>query len=151
MKRGALFTLLLLLVCAGIELYLLTVLNEYSYKKQYVEQHSEDIQLLILGHSHVANGINPKLLDIGAFNMSNQGRTTYYDAVLAERYIPQLKNLQYVIWPLGYNFQYSSYRYPCIHRKDVDYASSYKCMYEKYMNISYDISGIYWSELLHSK
>lgn len=62
MKRGALFTLLLLLVCAGIELYLLTVLNEYSYKKQYVEQHSEDIQLLILGHSHVANGINPKLL-----------------------------------------------------------------------------------------
>lgn len=151
MKRGALFTLLLLLVCAGIELYLLTVLNEYSYKKQYVEQHSEDIQLLILGHSHVANGINPKLLDIGAFNMSNQGRTTYYDAVLAERYIPQLKNLQYVIWPLGYNFQYSSYRYPCIHRKDVDYASSYKCMYEKDMNISYDISGIYWSELLHSK
>lgn len=28
MKRGALFTLLLLLVCAGIELYLLTVLND---------------------------------------------------------------------------------------------------------------------------
>ena len=155
-KRGVIFAVLLLSVCVGIELYLLTVLNEYSYKKQFVEQHKKEIKLLILGHSHAANGINAKLLNCGAFNMANQGRIAYYGATLAERYIPQLKDLQYVIWPLGYNFQYTSYRYPCTQRnkknsKDINCVSSYKCMYEKYMNIPYNIPGMYWSELLHSK
>lgn len=143
-----------ILVCIGIECFLLTIPNEYSFKREYIETNGDGIKTLILGHSHAANGINPDFLGDSVFNAAISGRNHYYDAVLAERYIPKLKNLKCVIWPLGYNFQYSSYKYHCFFKKnDVDYSSSYLCMYEKYMDIHYNyfMPYTYWSEIINSK
>lgn len=142
-----------ILVVIGIEFLLLTVPNEYSYKRKYIDTNGDGIQTLILGHSHAANGINPELLGDSVFNLAISGRLHYYDAVLVERYIPKLKNLQCVVWPLGYNFQYDSYKYPCIINNNVDYSSTYLCMYEKYMDITYNyfIPYMYWSEIINSK
>lgn len=143
------------LVCFGIECVLLTIPNEYSYKREYIETKGDGIKTLILGHSHVANGINPEFLGDSVFNFALSGRNHYYDAVLAERYIPKLKNLKCVIWPLGYNFQYSSYKYPCIKKEEnnTDFSSTYLCMYEKYMGITYNyfMPYTYWSEIINSK
>lgn len=149
------FGALVILLCLGLELFFLTVPNEYSYKREYIEKNGDKIATLILGHSHAANGIDPKLLGDSVFNMAISARNTYYDAAIAERYVPQMKNLRRVIWPLGYNFQYLSYIYPCTSRKkeETSYTATYKCMYEKYMGISYeaDIPYKHWSEILNSK
>lgn len=143
------------LIVIGIECLLLTVPNEYSYKKEYIETNGDGIKTLILGHSHAANGINPEFLGDSVFNLAISGRLHYYDAVLAERYIPILKNLKCVIWPLGYNFQYLSYRYPCEKKieNNTGYSSTYLCMYEKYMGVTYNyfIPYKYWSEIINSK
>lgn len=149
--------ILVVLVCFSIECLLLTISNEYSYKRKYMETKGDGIRTLILGHSHAGNGINPKFLGDSVFNLAISGRLHYYDAVLAERYIPQLKNLKCVVWPLGYNFQYYNYKYPCDYKKkeknEISLSSTYLCMYEKYMGITYNHTKpyMYWSEIIHSK
>lgn len=144
------FALCVFLVFIVVELYLLRISNEYAYKKHYVEKNKDQIQTLILGHSHVAEGINPEHLGNRVFNMAIMGRNLYYDAVLAQRYIPQMKSLKCVIWSLGYNFEFENFRFPCMEKKE-NYSSTYRCMYEKYMGISYGMPYIYWSEILNSK
>lgn len=158
MKQFILKATLLLLcffcICIGLELYLLTISNEYSYKKNYVEQQGEKIKTLVLGHSHAGDGIMPHYLGDSVFNMATQGRNTYYDAIISKRYVPKLKNLECVIWPLGYNFQYSSYKYPLPRKsKEPDLSASYRCMFAKYMDISYEdeFRYRYWSELINSR
>lgn len=157
LRKTALFALLALLLCIAIELFLLTVPNGYSYKRRYVEEHGDQIKVLVLGHSHTATGIIPEHLGDSVFNMAISGRTAYYDAALARRYIPTLTNLKCVIWPLRYNSQYLSYLYPCASKegtqKPVNFTSTYQCMYEKYMDISYEphIPYWHWSELLNSR
>ena len=144
--RTAVFGVCIFFICVGIELLLLIIPNEYSYKWQYVETKGDEIKVLILGSSHNRNGIIPSLLGDSTFNMAIDGRYPYYDAVLAERYVPTMKNLKYVIWNLGYNWQYDNYKYSIIkHWKE----SSFRCMYEKYFDIPYP--GFHnWSELINS-
>ena len=160
MKRfilnAVIYSCLILITLFGIECYLLTVSNEYSYKRDYIEKKGPRISTLILGHSHAGNGINPVFIGDSTFNMAISGRNHYYDAIIAQRVIPKLPNLKCVIWPLGYNFQYASFRYPITSRKkkDTDMSSTYKCMYEKYMEIPSNDgkpSLFYWSEFIHSK
>lgn len=136
-------------ICVSIELLLLIIPNEYSYKRQYVETKGDEIKVLILGNSHNEYGIIPALLGDSTFNMAIEGRYPYYDAVLAERYVPIMKNLKYVIWNLGYNWQYLNYKYSDSVLKHTK-ISTYRCMYEKYFDIPYP--GFHnWSELINSK
>lgn len=154
-KKTIAYSCLIILTLGGMECYLLTKSNEYSYKKNYIEQYGNNISTLILGHSHAGNGIDPQFIGDSTFNMAISGRNHYYDAIIAEKYIPRLSNLKCVIWPLGYNFQYFSYRYPVTSRKakETDLSSTYKCMYEKYMGIPANDGKpqyYYWSEFIHS-
>lgn len=153
--KTALFGLLVVAMCLGIEWLLFLRPNEYNYKKGYVEKNADGIRTLILGHSHAEMGIDPEYLGDSTFNFALSGRLHYYDAVLAERYIPRMKNLKCVIWPLGYNFQFLSYYYYCTHSSQTgsNFSSSYQCMYEKYMHITYNHSFPfeYWSEIINSR
>ena len=146
--RTAVFGVCIFSICVGIELLLLIIPNEYSYKRHYVETKGDEIKVLILGNSHNENGIIPSLLGDSTFNMAIQARYPYYDAVLAERYIPTMKNLKYVIWNLGYGWQYSNYKY--YHKYSVIKHLTDPCMNEKYFDIPYP--GFHcWSELIYSK
>lgn len=145
--KAAIFGVCIFFICVGIELLLLIIPNEYSYKRQYLETKGDEIKVLILGSSHNRNGIIPSLLGDSTFNMAADGRYPYYDAVLAERYVPTMKNLKYVIWDLGYDWQYLNYKYSI---KEHENGASYRCMSEKYLDIPYP--GFYnWSELIYSK
>ncbi len=155
-KNALLFFLILSCVCIGVELYLLTVPNQYSYKKNYLENHGDRIKVLILGHSQTVNGIIPDVLGDSVFNMATQGRYVYYDAEIAKRWLHLLPNLECVIWPLGYDFHYDSYKYPLGGRRDKhedSQVSTYRCMFEKYMGIRYadGFPCSYWPELLYSR
>ena len=79
--RVLLFSLCVLAIGAIFELYLLTVENEYSYKRRYVEENGSAIKTLILGHSHAAFGMNPDLMGDSVFNFAISGRAHHYDAV----------------------------------------------------------------------
>lgn len=130
--------------------------NEYSYKRKYVEEQGDKIKVLILGHSLTANGVDPELLGDSVFNMAISARRHYYDAVIAERYVPTLKNLKCVIWPLGYNQQYASYIYPCTSfqkdKRSRELHLIVQWSYEKYFEIFYGsyIPFAHWSGLIYN-
>ncbi|MBP3764069.1 MAG: hypothetical protein J6I49_09390 [Bacteroidales bacterium] len=73
--------------------------NEYTYKRNYVENHTADIAVLLVGHSQFVSGVNPAVFD-SAFNMAISARISHYDAQLLQRYVPQMPNLKAVIFPL---------------------------------------------------
>lgn len=61
-KRVMVFSLILLALLLSIELLLLRQINRYSYKREYVENHINDIQILLLGNSHIECGLNPEYM-----------------------------------------------------------------------------------------
>ena len=64
-KRVMVFSLILLALLLSIELLLLRQINLYSYKREYVENHINDIQILLLGNSHIECGLNPEYMGGG--------------------------------------------------------------------------------------
>ncbi len=81
-------------IIMGYELWLMTKPNVYKYKRQYMEQHVDDIAVLLLGNSHVYDGLDPAVLGDSVFNLATPNQVPYYEAKLAERYVPRMKNLR---------------------------------------------------------
>lgn len=82
--------------------------NELSEVKNihwYITHNSSDIKLLLLGHSHFYNSINPEVLGDSVLNASASGRVIYYDVEIAKRMLPLMKNLKTVIYPMHYTFE----------------------------------------------
>ena len=135
----------------AFELYLLSVPNRYSYKYNYVEQHLNDISVLLLGNCHIEDAINPKILGDSVFNTAISGREIVYDVELAKRFIPQMANLNTVIMQLDYrSFGFGrEKKNPRDYKKHGGFESTFKCMYTKYMKFRVD-GWWYWSEIINS-
>ncbi len=148
MLISAMFVMILI----AFEFFMLTVPNRYSYKYKYLDQHCDEIKVLLLGNCHIEDALNPKILGDSIFNTAISGREIIYDAELAKQFIPRMKNLKTVI----IQFDYRSFglgrekRNPRDHKKHGGFQSTFKCMYTKYMKIHVD-GWWYWSEILNSE
>lgn len=145
------FSILVFILFGCVELLLLLVPNEYTYKLNYLKRHKDDIKCLVIGNSHASTGIDAGRLGDSAFNAAISGRFIYYDAKLAELYIPKMRNLRSVIMPLSYDTQYFSYQYEDIWNYPSDFETTPRCMYAKYAGIYYNNERQYCSEILFSK
>jgi hypothetical protein len=145
------FGLFVLALCLIIEFLLYLRPNTYSYKHDYLEEHVDDIQVLILGNSHIEEAIIPSELGKGVFNSAIAGRRLRYDIELGKMYIPKMSHLKYVLMPLDYTaFSFGRMGSPDDKGIPSPMDRTYQCMYYKYMNIRLD--GIqYWSEIMNSK
>lgn len=151
-SKSILFFVLVLCVLLGVELVLYSRPNDYTRKEKYVEEHYSSIRGLLMGNSLVTLSLDPTLIGKDIYNFALSGRTTYYDVKLLEKHLPHFKNLEYVVFPLGYDMQFDSYKYPVIKRDKNTLTNTYRCMYEKYMGIT-SPDGFpyeYWSELMYS-
>lgn len=147
------FGALMLLMFAIIEVGLLYRPNVYSYKRQYVENHLNDIRVLLLGSSHVEEGVNPALLGEGAFNMAISARLNEYDAAIAEKYVPQMPNLKAVVMHMDYStFLFGRLKHNAQETNNgaVSLIGTCHCMHYKYMGLHLKPFW-YWSEILNSK
>ena len=144
--------IILLLINIAIELLLFLRPNQYSYKREYVEEHINDIRCLLLGNSHIEIALKPDILGNGVFNMAIAGRNLIYDMELAKRYVPQMNQLKVIVIPIDYTQFYFGRQKndPNEENKSSSYGKTYKCMYYKYMGIRANHFW-YWSELLNSK
>lgn len=115
--------------------------------------HLNDINVLLMGNSHIANGLIPDSIGCGVFNTAISGRPFYYDTELVKQYIGKMRNIKTVIMPLDYFSFYMGRerRNPRNPRKIISNQmdDTYRCMYYKYMNVPADIW--YWSEIINSK
>ena len=146
------FAVLLLLMTTIIEVGLLYRPNIYSYKRQYMEDHLNDIRVLLLGSSHIEEAVKPELVGEGTFNLAISARMKEYDAALAEMYVPRMDNLEVVVMPIDYtNFFFSrEVREPQVGQGIVSLMGTCRCMHTKYMGTRIDPIW-YWSEILNSK
>ena len=148
----AIFSILVFLLFTTIEVALLFIPNTYSYKRDYLENHINDIRVLLMGSSYIEEGVCPGLIGDGCFNMAIAGRNIVYDAEIAKKYFSQMSHLEVVIMPLDYSiFEFGRGHKNPLDTRDTDrLTDTYKCMYYKYMNLHID-SFIYWSEILNSQ
>lgn len=135
-----------------VELYLLRIPNRYSYKREYIENHINDIRVLVLGNSFMEDGIVPQELGDHSFNAAISGREPVYDFELGKRYIPQMTHLEAVVMPLDYRaFAFGRERVnPRDFKKHGGSESTFKCMNYKYLQVHVDPFW-YWSEILNSE
>ena len=101
-RKILIYTLPVVLIAIGLEIYVESIPNSYTYKRTYMEQHAAEIKTLILGSSYAYDGIDAKLLD-NAFNLANSSQCFEDDYALLQRYIVYLDSLERVILPISYS------------------------------------------------
>lgn len=67
-----------------------------------MEEHAEDVEILILGSSHALDGINPEYIVFPSFNLANLGQTIKFDHFLFFKWADRCKKLKMVILPISY-------------------------------------------------
>lgn len=107
-KRLIIFLLPILLGFGVLEYYLRAIPNDYSYKKEYLEENVETIELLILGSSHYYRGILAEDLDINSFNAAYVSQSLDLDFLIFNTYKDRLKNLKYLMVGISYPSLFSS-------------------------------------------
>ncbi len=112
MKRFCIktFSIILPIVILGIilEFALRNIPNDYAYKKTYLDQHSDQIETLILGSSHVYHGLNPAYFDSKAFNAAYYSQTLDFDYEIFKKYEDNMPQLKTVIVTISYFSLFSS-------------------------------------------
>lgn len=91
----------LLLFLIVVEVVVRSAPNDYKYKWSYLEEHASDIEVLVLGNSHTANGIDCWILP-NSFNMAMGGQGIMMDGFILSRFIGKMPKLKLVIIPMTY-------------------------------------------------
>ena len=141
---------ILFCVFAIVEFLLFLRPNIYSYKYNYVKKHANTLNVIIFGNSHMEESLIPDTIGKSIFNFAISGRRIEYDLALAQKFIPQMNHLKYVVVP----FDYSSFSNSLsLSNEDMESPmdKTFSCMYYKYMNIKMGKPIWYWSEICSSK
>ena len=69
----------------GAEYAVRQIPNEYKYKNDWMDQHAEEVETLIMGSSHAMFGINPAFIDGVAFNLGLPSQSLKYDLFLLHK------------------------------------------------------------------
>lgn len=101
LKRMLLFVLPLALLFLSVEWYLRTIRTTYTEKEKGLS--GSNPELLILGNSHAAYGIDPDCFSREAFNGANIAQSLYFDKRIALKHLPELKNLKFVFISVDYH------------------------------------------------
>ncbi|MCX8473189.1 MAG: hypothetical protein ORN85_06020 [Sediminibacterium sp.] len=91
----------------SFELLLRDIPNDYSFKKNYLNANSNNIEVLFLGSSHIYFGINPEYFSRKSFNGAHISQSLNFDLAILEKYKDRWTNLKYIIIPLDYFSMYS--------------------------------------------
>ncbi len=84
------------------ELALRNIPNDYSLKREFLDENAQNLKTLVLGSSHFYRGVNPQLLEQPAFNAAMVSQSLDYDLKILENYKADFKNLEKLIIPISY-------------------------------------------------
>ena len=98
------FCFLLPIILAGVcmEILLRNIPNDYLYKKEHLDKHSNEIETLILGSSHAFYGFDPIYFSSKTFNASHVSQTLDYDFEIFKKYQDNFNSLKTLIVPISY-------------------------------------------------
>jgi hypothetical protein len=96
------FILPLILISIPMEFLLRQIPNEYVYKKEYLDSHSNEIQTLVLGSSHFYFGIDPVYFSQNTFNAAHVSQSLDFDFEILKKYQNNFNRLKNIILPISY-------------------------------------------------
>jgi len=85
-----------------MECQLRSIHNQYKYKKTYLDNHAQTLDVLILGSSHAYYNINPKYLDGNVFNAGAISQSLDLDLAILKKYETQFTQLKKLVIPVSY-------------------------------------------------
>ena len=92
-----------IVLAVSMEYMLRHIPNEYVYKKNYLDKHSGEIQILILGSSETYYGINPDYFSQNTFNAANVSQTLDMSFGIFNKYRDNFNDLKIIILPIIYH------------------------------------------------
>jgi hypothetical protein len=98
-----LFIFPILILSIAAELSLRNIPNDYSNKKNYLDENSNEIQTLILGNSHTFYGVNPEFISEKSFNAAMVSQSLDYDYKILKKYNENWGNLKTIVIPISYH------------------------------------------------
>jgi hypothetical protein len=101
-KQTLLFCIPVIFFLGIVELLLRNIPNDYSYKKKYLDTHSNEIETLFLGSSHAFYAINPAFVHSKSFNAAKESQSLDYDNELLKKYASQSGKLKFIFIPIDY-------------------------------------------------
>ncbi|MFI8380425.1 hypothetical protein [Leeuwenhoekiella sp. NPDC079379] len=102
LKKILFFTAPLLIGLVILECLLRFLPNDYKFKKNFIDNNSEEIQTLILGNSHAFYGVNPEYLNKNSFNAAYVSQTLRYDLEIFRKYSNRLSKLENLVVAISY-------------------------------------------------
>lgn len=102
-----LFLAPLFILGSGFEILLQKIPNDYSYKKNYLDNNSKFIKVLFLGNSHSYCGINPEHITGKSFSAAYFSQSLNYDLEILKKYENELDSLKFIVLPVSYVSLYS--------------------------------------------
>lgn len=108
LKVFLIFITPIIILLLFVEVYLCQINTSYSEKIKGLEHNAENIEILFLGNSHTAYGIDPKQFDLSAYNAAQVSQSLYFDKRITLKYIQKLLNLKFVVIGLDYHSLYFS-------------------------------------------
>ena len=101
-KYALLFMLPIIILAIAAECFMRSIPNEYKYKNQWMNQHADSLETLVIGSSVGFYGVRPEFFSTNAFNLATISERPEYDYFLLKKYLPISKKLKNVVYPLFY-------------------------------------------------
>jgi len=155
-KFTTLFLLPLFLVLAALEAGMRLIPTSYTEKEKGWRKGG--FEVLILGNSHAAYGIDPHYFARPAFNGANVAQSLYFDKRITLEHLHVLKELRFVLISIDYHSLYFSSQaardawsylgHGIVYKDDMDFFErhSYLCAYKAKMTCNFlrrEMSGRY--------
>lgn len=128
----------MIIIIIGCEIYVRTMPSQYKQKRDQLIANGDSIKILVLGSSHAMDGIDPNQFTLYAHNMAFGGQSLYFDRKIAEKYLPDLPQLKYVILSLECNSLY------------YDHDEGRDFFYKYYYDLDYKDRKFYKESVLQS-
>jgi len=125
----------------GAEYVVRQIPNDYSYKKEYLNDNSENIEVLVLGSSHSFYGINPVYFSRTAFNAAHVSQTLNYDYFISNKFKNNLSNLKTLIIPVSYFTLFSQLENGIEDWRVKNYSIYYDCPYHNDIKYNFETAG----------
>ncbi|MEO6670714.1 MAG: hypothetical protein ABIN36_14630 [Ferruginibacter sp.] len=108
LRHTVIFVFPIILLAISFEVMLRKIPNDYAFKKDHLDQHSREIEILFLGNSHVFFGIDPKYINRKSFNAAYISQSLNFDLAILKKYEGRWDKLKCIVLPIDYFSLYST-------------------------------------------
>ena len=94
--------MVLLVLFAGLEIYIRCLPNDFKEKKQYMDSNAKSLKILVLGDSGAAMDVMPSAFNLQpSYNMAYHSQDIKFNQWILCEYLEEMDSLKYVLMNVG--------------------------------------------------